>query len=74
MVIAKLDYKERFLEALKFLQNTYKKFPKFMIEIIAENHGIPSSEVEELISIFKRNGILKILQNEGYYYQLSEFS
>ena len=43
-----------------------------MIEIIAENHGIPASEVEELISIFNRNGVLKILKNEGYYYQLSE--
>jgi len=43
-----------------------------MIEIVAENYGIPSEEVKELISTFMRNGILKILKNEGYYYELNE--
>jgi DNA-binding IscR family transcriptional regulator len=72
MVISEIDYSARFLEALHSLQKSYKKFPKFMIEIIAENHGIPPSEVKKLFNIYRRNGILKILKNEGFYYQLNE--
>ncbi|MGB5911105.1 MAG: hypothetical protein WBH31_07935 [Promethearchaeia archaeon] len=71
MEITETNHFHEFLEALHFLQNTYKKFPKFMIEIVAENYGIPSLEVKELITTFIRNGILKILKNEGYYYELN---
>ncbi|MFX0033778.1 MAG: hypothetical protein ACFE8E_15265 [Candidatus Hodarchaeota archaeon] len=71
MVITEIDYSEKFLEALQYLQHTYKKFPKFMIEIMAENYGIPPTEISELIYIYRKNGTLKILKNEGYYYQLS---
>ena len=74
MVLSEIDYSKRFLEALHFLQKSYKKFPKFMIEIIAENYGIPPQEVKKLISIFRRNGILKILKNEGFYYKLNDIS
>ena len=73
MVISETDYSKKFLEALHFLQSNYKKFPKFMIEIIAENHGIPPQEVKNLITLFRRNGVLKILKNEGFYYQLNKF-
>lgn len=71
MVITEMDYSNRFLEALEYLQSTYKKFPKFMIEIVAENYGIPLEEIKELIIIYTKNGILKILKNEGFYYQLN---
>ncbi len=74
MVISEIDYSKMFLEALHFLQNSYKKFPKFMIEIIAENYGIPSPEVKKLFNLFRRNGMLKILKNEGFYYQLNDIS
>ena len=70
MVVTEIDYTNRFLEALQYLQSTYKKFPKFMIEIIAENYGIPPEEVKELIYIHIKNGTLKIQKNEGFYYQL----
>jgi len=74
MVISESDYSEKFLEALHFLQKSYKKFPKFMIEIIAENLGVPPPEVKKLISTYRRNGMLKILKNEGFSYQLNDIS
>ncbi|MCK4381355.1 MAG: hypothetical protein KAW51_09485 [Candidatus Lokiarchaeota archaeon] len=74
MVLSEIDYSKKFLEALHFLQSSYKKFPKFMIEIIAENYGIPPTEVKKLINIFRRNGMLKILKNQGFYYQLNDVS
>ena len=72
MVITDIDYSNRFLEVLQYLQSTYEKFPKFLIEIIAENFGIPSSEVKELIYMFRKKGMLKILKDEGYYFQLQQ--
>ena len=70
MVISEIDYSARFLDALHSLQKSYKKFPKFMIEIIAEEYGIPNNEVKKLITLYTKNGILKILRKEGFYYQL----
>ena len=72
MVLSEINYSDRFLEVLHSLQKSYKKFPKFMIEIIAENYGIPPLEVKKLFNIFRKNGMLKILKNEGFYYQLNE--
>ena len=70
MVQTYIDNSNKFLEALQYLQSTYKKFPKFMIEIIAEEYGIPNNEVKELINFYTKNGTLKILRREGFYYQL----
>ena len=72
MVETYIDYSNKFLEALEYLHSTYKKFPKFMIEIIAEEYGIPNNEVKELINTYTKNGILRILRSEGFYYQLKE--
>lgn len=41
-----------------------------MLEIMAENHGIPALELKLLIKSFKKQGILTVLKNEGFYYQL----
>ena len=67
-----MDYSEIFREMLQFLQNTYKKFPKFMIEVMADNFGIPSSEIKQLIRKFRKEGILLILKNEGYTFTLNK--
>ncbi|MFW9968943.1 MAG: hypothetical protein ACFFDF_02000 [Candidatus Odinarchaeota archaeon] len=72
MVVSEIDYSAKFLEALHSLQRRYTKFPKFMIEIIAESYGIPPSEVKKLFVIYRKNDILKILKDEGFYYQLNE--
>jgi len=69
-----MDYSETFLEMLHFLQITYKKFPKFMIEVMAENYGIPRKEVKPLMLKFRKKGILFILRNEGYTYTLNKDS
>ena len=72
MVETYSDYSNKFLEALDYLQSTYRKFPKFMIEIIADEFGIPSNEVKELINTYTKNGILKIQRSEGFYYKLKD--
>ena len=72
MVETYIDYSNKFLEALEYLHSTYKKFPKFMIEIIAEEYGIPNNEVKKLIITYTKNGILKIQRREGFYYQLKD--
>ncbi|MFX1316211.1 MAG: hypothetical protein ACFE9T_10130 [Promethearchaeota archaeon] len=69
-----MDYSEIFLEVLQFLQSTYKKFPKFMIEVMAENFGIPLKEIKPLINKFRKEGILIILKNEGYTFTLNNDS
>ncbi|MFX1286822.1 MAG: hypothetical protein ACFFB5_24500 [Promethearchaeota archaeon] len=66
-----MDYSETFLEMLQFLQLTYQKFPKFMIEIMAENYSIPRKEIKPLIHKFRKEGILLILKNEGYTFTLN---
>lgn len=37
-----------------------------MIEVMADNFSIPSSEIKPLIKKFRKEGILLILKNEGY--------
>lgn len=66
-----MDYFKKFLDVLHFLQLTYRKFPKFMIEIIAENYGIPLKEIKPLIVKFRKEGILLILKDEGYTFTLN---
>lgn len=67
-----MDYSETFLEMLQFLQLTYKKFPKFMIEVMAENYGIPFKEIKPLMHKFRKEGILLMLKNEGYTFTLNK--
>jgi NADH:ubiquinone oxidoreductase subunit E len=67
-----IDYSNKFLEALDYLKSTYRKFPNFMIEIIADEYGIPSNEVKELIKAYTKDGILRIQRNKGFYYQLKD--
>ncbi|MBA7693471.1 hypothetical protein ES703_102053 [subsurface metagenome] len=67
-----MDYDEIFLKMLQFLQLTYNKFPKFMIEIMAEKYGIPLKEIKPLMLKFRKKGILQILKEEGYTFKLSK--
>lgn len=64
------DFKERFCEVLLELSRLYGKFPKYMLEIMAENYGIPAFELKLLIRSFKKRGILAVLKNEDFYYQV----
>ncbi|MCK4779981.1 MAG: hypothetical protein KAT57_07335 [Candidatus Lokiarchaeota archaeon] len=67
-----MDYDEKFLKMLQFLQLTYQKFPKFMIEIMADNYGIPLNEIKSLMLKFRKEGILLILKDKGYTFMLNE--
>ena len=54
----KNDYSEKFKTLLKKLSTMYKKFPKFMIEIMAEDYKIPMPEINILINEFEKKGVL----------------
>ena len=64
------DFQEQFNEVLLELSKLYGKFPKYMLEIMAENYGIPTVELKLLIQSSKKQCILTVLKNEGFYYQI----
>ena len=64
------DFKEQFSEVLLELSSLYGKFPRYMLEIMADNYGIPAVELKLLIKSFKKQGIITVLKNEDFYYQL----
>ena len=65
-----LGFEGRFTEVLLELSKLYGKFPKYILEIMADNYGIPALELKLLIKSFKKIGVLTVLKNENYYYQL----
>jgi transcriptional antiterminator Rof (Rho-off) len=75
--LPKENFKKRNETDVKFkallynLANLYGKFPRYMIEIMAENNGISSGEIPRLIEIFEKQGILVQLKDDGLYYQIS---
>ncbi|MBA7564642.1 hypothetical protein ES708_06305 [subsurface metagenome] len=64
------EFKEQFSEVLLELSRLYGKFPRYMLEIMADNYGIPAVELKMLIKSFKKQGIITVLKNEDFYYQL----
>jgi len=60
------DYYPTFLEVLRELSTRYKKFPHYLIEILAETKGIPHSELSSLIRKAFREGYL--IKKEGLYH------
>lgn len=62
----KNDYSEKFKTLLKKLSTMYKKFPKFMIQIMAEDDRIPMAEINILINEFKKKGVLISLKNNYF--------
>ena len=61
-----LEYQARFKEMLIKLSTMYKSFPYYIIEIMADNYGIPNSEVNLLTRSFQKQGIL-IRQKDKLY-------
>ena len=64
------DYKGKFNEILMELSKLYGKFPKYMIEIMAENYGIPCSELCVLINEFKKNNTLIVVKESDFYFKV----
>jgi len=65
------DYKGKFKEMLMELSKLYGKFPKYLLEIMAENYGIPSQDLPNLITEFNKKGILTLLRDEDFYYKIT---
>lgn len=66
------DYSEVFYDGLKTLFQEHKRFPQYMIEIMAQTHKIPAKEVKLLIREFQNKGDLILLNNKDYYYTLKK--
>lgn len=67
-----IDFKEQFIGILFELSKLYGKFPKYMLEIAAENYGIPAVELNLLTKSFRKQGVLTVLKNEDFYYHLEK--
>jgi len=61
----------KFKMLLLKLSELYGKFPKYMIEIMAENDGIQSQDLPKLITEFKKKGFLTLLKDEDFYYKIN---
>jgi len=66
------DYKGRFNDMLMELSKLYGKFPKYLLEIMAENYGIPQSELSLLINEFKKNEILIVMKEADFYFEVAK--
>ncbi len=63
------DYFDTFKTMLYNLSETHKSFPYYIIEIMAENYGIPLTEVKFLTRKFLKNGNL-IRKNGEFVYKI----
>ena len=57
-----INFKKMLLE----LSKLYKEFPLYMIEITAENYGIPNKELNLFIKNFLKQGLLIRLYNYSF--------
>ena len=62
-----INYKENFVEMLFELSKLYKRFPKYMLEIMAEDYEIPAIELKILIRNAKKSGMLIKNDDDDYY-------
>ncbi len=60
------DYQIKFKKVLIKLSEMYNKFPLYMIEMMAEDYGIPESEIKLITTKLIRQGILVRLNNNSY--------
>jgi len=60
------DFSHQFKKMLKEISSTYKKFPDYVLEVMADNYGIPHSQVKLLKKLFQKEGILEQLDNKSY--------
>lgn len=67
-----LDNEIKFKSLLHNLSKMYRKFPAYMIEILAENSGIPKQELPLLIKEFKNKKFLIQLKEDDLYYKVSQ--
>jgi len=66
----KENYQKLFQNLLLDLSKKFTRFPEYMIELMAERYGIPSSELIMLINESKKKGVLIALKEEEFYFKL----
>lgn len=64
--IVENDYFYKFKKMLIKLSEMYNEFPFYIIEMMAEDYGIPESEVKLMTPMFVKQGILIRLNNNSY--------
>ena len=64
-------YHYRFIEILKKLTLMYQSFPKYMIEIMADEYAIPRQEVPRLLRTMINQGILSYRKEKKHYFLLN---
>lgn len=62
------NYSIRFKQMLYELANMYATFPKYLIEIMAENYSIPTHRVSEFIRMMLREGDLHYSKEKNHYF------
>jgi len=60
------EFSEQFTRLLKEIGSTYKTFPAYVIEVMADNYMIPHSQLKFLKKLFENKGILKKLRENSY--------
>lgn len=60
------EYSHQFLRMLREISKTYTTFPRYVIEVMADNYMIPPSKLKELITQFHKKGILEKLDDNSY--------
>lgn len=64
-------YHYRFKEILKKLTMMYQSFPKYMIEIMADEYSIPRQEIPRLLRTMINQGILSYMKEKKHYFLLN---
>jgi len=62
------NYSLRFKQMLLELAKMYKSFPKYLIEMMADNYSIPKQEIPQLLRIMTSQGFLKYSKNQHHYF------
>ena len=65
------NYSEKFFALLKDLFKQHETFPRYMMEIMAENYRIPNTEINFLIHEFQIKGVLILVKNNEEYFTLN---
>ena len=60
------DFTAKFKKMLIEISETYKEFPSYIMEVMADNYGIPNSEIKMLTRYFLKEGFLIRLENYLY--------
>ena len=66
------NYDEKFNGMLIELSKLYGKFPKYLLEIMADNYGIPNSELTMLINESKKKGSLIVVKEADFYFKVAK--